>query len=114
MKRVVLIGLAVVALLSIYFMVKRSIPYEEVMQTQLITIDSITHTGPLVLVFNKSLRKTFWLKSYTSLDAREFDSLQGKAAQIHYMKFLTGPFENRIFKMEVDSVVVFDQVVEGN
>jgi hypothetical protein len=114
MKRIILIGLAVVVLLSIYFMVKRSLPYEEAMQTRRITIDSVTVTGPVALIYDKPSGKNFWLKSYTSFHAKEFDSLPGKTAQIYYMKVFAGPFENRIFKIEIDSVVVFDQVVEGN
>ena len=112
MKRIILIGLAVIAVLSIYFMVKRSIPYEEVMQTGRITIDNFTVVGPLVIIFDKPSRRNFWLKSYTSFDVKEFDSLEGKTARIHYMKVLAGPFENRIFKIEIDSVVVFDQALE--
>jgi hypothetical protein len=113
-KRGILTGLAVVALLSIYFMVKRSIPYDDVMQTQHIIIDSVSVIGPVVWIYDKPSGQNFWLKSYTSFHAKEFDSLQGKAARIHYMKVLTGLFENRIFKMEVDSVIVFDQAIERN
>src|SRR5688572_7072825 len=47
MKRIALIGLAAVVLVSIYIMVKRSIPYEAKMQTQEITIDSFRITGPI-------------------------------------------------------------------
>jgi hypothetical protein len=113
MKRILLIGLAVIILLSIYFMVQRSMPYQEVMQTQGITIDSFIVTGPVVLIFDRPSRQNFWLKSYTSFHAKEFDSLRGKAARVHYMKTFVGPFENRIFKLEIDSVVVFDQVIEA-
>ncbi len=114
MKRVTLILFAGIALLAIYLWWKRSVPYENELQTQQITIDSTTITGPVVLIYDKRSRQSFWLKSYTSFDAEEFDSLKGKAVRIHYMKFLVGPFENRIFKMEVDSVVVFNQAVESN
>lgn len=93
---------------------KHSIPYEELMQPQHITIDSIIVTGPVVWIYDKASRRNFWLKSYTSFHAKEFDSLHGKAVRIHYMKVLAGPFENRIFKMEIDSVVIFDQVIDSN
>lgn len=114
MKRLIFIGVAVVALFCIYLIVKRSIPYEEAMQTQDITIDSIAVTGPVVWIYDKPTGRNFWFKLYTSFHAKGFDSLQGKAARIHYVKVFAGPFENRIFRMEIDSVVVFDQVVEGN
>lgn len=89
-------------------------PYDKAMQTQHITIDSITVTGPVVLIHDKPSGRNFWFKTYTSFHPKEFDSLQGKQADIYYMKVFTGPFENRIFKMEVDSVVVFDQVPKDN
>jgi hypothetical protein len=113
-KRGVLIGLVIVALLFIYLTVKRSIPYEEAMQNQIITLDSINVVGPVVWIYDKKLHQNFWLKSYTSLDAEGFDSLRHKSARVQYMKVFAGPFENRIFKIEIDSVVVFNQVVEGN
>jgi hypothetical protein len=68
----------------------------------------------VVWIYDKPSGQNFWLKSYTSFHAKEFDSLKGKSALIHYMKVLGGPLENRIFKMEIDSVAVFDQVVERN
>ncbi len=114
MKQAIVIGLVVIAFLSIYLIVKRSIPYENEMQSKDITLDSINVTGPVALIYDKESRQNFWLKSYSSFQAHEFDSLQGKQARVHYKKFLAGPFENRIFKMEIDSVVVFDQVVERN
>jgi len=40
------------------------------------------------------------------------DTLKTKKASVRYMKFFAGPLENRIFHMEVDSIVVIDQVVE--
>jgi hypothetical protein len=113
-KKIVLIGFVLVASLLIYHTVKRIAPYEDVMQTQRITLDSIHVVGPVVRIYDKSLRQNFWLKSYTSLDATEFDSLQNKSAQIYYMKLFAGPLENRIFKIEVDSVIVFDQVIDGD
>ena len=114
MKRIALIGLAAVVLVSIYIMVKRSIPYEAKMQTQEITIDSFRITGPIVLIHDKHSSQNFWLKSYNSFDAKQFDSLQGKTARVHYMKSIGGPLENRIFKIEIDSVEIFDQAVERN
>ena len=114
MKRVIVIGLVVIAFLSIYLFVKRSVPYENEMLSKDIALDSISVTGPVALIYDKKSRQNFWLKSYSSFHANEFDSLQGKEARVHYKKFLAGPFENRIFKMEIDSVVVFDQVVEDN
>jgi len=41
-----------------------------------------------------------------------FDTLQSKKAAIRYMKFLKGPLENRVYHMEVNSIVVIDQIVE--
>lgn len=29
------------------------------------------------------------------------------------MKFLKGPLKNRVFRMEIDSVLIFDQVIEA-
>lgn len=112
MKRVMLMALAAVILICIYLMVKRSIPYEAVMQKKQITIDSFTVAGPVVFIYDKSSRQNFWLKSYSSFNAKEIDSLRGKASRIYYMKSFTGPLENRIFKIEINSVVVFDQVLE--
>src|SRR5262245_29976767 len=113
MKRIVIISLLVAGLLFIYLSVKRLMPYEEVMQKKRITLDSINVIGPLVWVHDKTSNQNFWLKSYTSLNATAFDTLQNKSVEVHYMKVFSGPFENRIFKIEIDSVVVFDQVVDG-
>jgi hypothetical protein len=114
MKRIVLIGLAALVLVSIYLTVKRSIPYEEKMQTQDIIIDSFRVTGPIVLIHDKHSSQNFWLKSYNSFDAKQFDSLHDKTARVHYMKSIGGPLENRIFKIEIDSVEIFNQVIESN
>ncbi len=108
-KKALFIGLIAVLLLAIYLLVKHSIPREETMQTQDITIDSIAVTGPVVFIYNKPSRENFWLKSYTTFDATEFDSLKGRPVRIHYMKAFAGPFENRIFKIETGSGVVFEQ-----
>jgi hypothetical protein len=40
------------------------------------------------------------------------DTLKSKKATIRYMQLLVVPLENRIFHLEVDSVVVIDQVIE--
>ena len=77
-----------------------------------ILIDSIWTLGPTATVFDKTRRQYFWLKSYSSFNQLQLDTLKHKKVSIRYMKFLKGPLENRIFRMEIDSVVVFDQVIE--
>jgi hypothetical protein len=113
-KRIAFIGIIIVALLLIYVHIKRAIPDEKEMQKERITLDSFHTVGPIVWIYDRNLRQKFWLKSYTSLDASKFDSLRNRSAQIYYKKVFSGPFENRIFKLVIDSAVVFDQVVGAN
>jgi hypothetical protein len=100
--------------IAIFIWVKRSIPYDDSaeMFSTSISIDSIWSVGPAAAIYDRRMQKYFWLKSYSSFDMSSFETLKNKTARIRYMKFLAGPFENRIFRMEVDSVLVFDQVVE--
>jgi hypothetical protein len=92
----------------------RSLPFSdrpELLSTQ-ISIDSIWTLGPAVGIYDKGARTHYWLKSMTSIDMSMLDTLKSKKASIKYMKFLNGPLEYRIFRMQVDSVVVINQVIE--
>lgn len=114
MKRLIIVLVLAIIAVGVFFWIKRSIPYSdhaELLSTD-ISIDSIWSLGPAVAIYDKSLQEYYWLKSYTSFDMAELDTLKSRKASIRYMKFLQGPLENRIFRMEVDSVVVFDQVIE--
>ncbi|HEU5289644.1 MAG TPA: hypothetical protein VFU05_03310 [Cyclobacteriaceae bacterium] len=114
MKRMTLLVMFVAVAITIFLFIKRSIPYSdsaELLSTE-ISIDSIWSLGPTTAVYDRKSQKYYWLKSYTSLDQLALDTLKSKRARIQYMKFLKGPIENRIFRIEVDSVVVFDQVIE--
>jgi hypothetical protein len=106
--------LIILLVICIALVVRRSIPYSdrEDLFSAKISIDSIWTLGPAAGIYDRRSRKYYWLKSYTPLDQANLDSLKNRQANIRYMKFLLGPLENRIFYMEVDSVVVFDQVVE--
>jgi hypothetical protein len=100
--------------IGIFVWVKRSIPYadsDEVFSAS-ISLDSIWSVGPAAAIYDRKKEKYFWLKSYRTFDLSNFDTLKGKTARIRYVKFLAGPFEDRIFWMEVDSVLVFDQIIE--
>ena len=113
-RRFVMLIVAAVVIVWIVSFVKQSIPYgnsDEILSTS-ISIDSIWSFGPTVAIYDKNSRKSYWIKSYTSFDHPNVDSLKRKTAKIRYMKFLQGPLENRIVRMEVDSVVIIDQVVE--
>jgi hypothetical protein len=114
MKRLILSIIIITIATGIFLLIKRSIPYSD--RTELlsanISIDSIWSLGPTTAIYDKSAQKYYWLKSFTSLDQRMLDTLKSKRANIRYMKFLKGPLENRIFRMEVDSVVIIDQVIE--
>lgn len=114
MKRLILLILLVVIGTTIFLFIKRSIPYSDrpELQSADISIDSIWSLGPATAVYDKASQEYYWLKSYTSLDQSALDTLKGKRASVRYMKFLEGPLENRVFWLAVDSVVVFDQVVE--
>jgi len=114
MKRVILIIAVLVISTVIYFFVKRSLPYSDRVEllSADISVDSIWSLGPATAIYDKASQKYYWMKSYTSFDQSMMDTLKSRKASIRYMKFLKGPLENRIFRMEVDSVVVFDQVIE--
>jgi hypothetical protein len=106
--------LIILLVICVALVVRRSIPYsdrEDLFSAE-ISIDSIWTFGPAAGIYDRRSGKYYWLKSYTSLDQTKLDSLKNRPANIRYMKFLQGPLENRIFYMEVDSVVVFDQVIE--
>ena len=114
MKRLIWLVLVITIGAAVYLFIKRSIPYsdrDELLSGN-ISIDSIWSLGPATAIYDKSSKKYYWLKSYTSLDLSMMDTLKSRKAHIRYMKFLKGPLENRIFRMEVDSVVVFDQVID--
>jgi len=115
MKRflVVIILVAIVGY-GIFFFVKQSLPFSNrpELQSAEISIDSIWSVGPVTALRDRMSQRFYWLKSYASVDQLVFDTLKNKNARIKYMKFLSGPVENRIFWLQVDSVVVFDQVIE--
>ena len=98
----------------IFLFIKRSIPYSDrpELQSADISIDSIWSLGPATAIYDKTSEKYYWLKSYASFDQSALDTLKGKRAIVRYMKFFEGPLENRVFYMAVDSVIVFDQVIE--
>lgn len=114
MRRVTIFLALLIIGVGIYLLIKRSIPYSD--RTDLLTaeisIDSVWTLGPATGLYDKTTQTYYWLKSYTSLDQSKFDTLKNKKARVRYTKFLGGPLENRISWMEVDSVIVFDQVVE--
>jgi hypothetical protein len=114
MKRLVIVILSVTIAIWIFLFIKRSIPYSDRAEllSANISIDSIWSIGPATTIYDKSSQKYYWLKSLTSLDQTTLDTLKSRKANIRYMKFLMGPLENRIFRMEVDSLIVVDQVVE--
>ena len=105
--------IAVIAL-GISLFIRRSIPYQgrEELLTTTISIDSVWSLGPAATIYDKSADKYYWMKSYTSVDQSALDTLRFKKGKITYMKFLKGPLENRVYRLEVDSIVVFDQLVE--
>jgi len=112
---IVLLTIAIIGT-GIYLLIKKSLPYgdrSELLSAE-ISIDSIWTVGPTATFYDKSKRQYYWLKSYSSFSQLELDTIKHKKANIRYMKFLKGPLENRIFRMEIDSVVVFDQVIERN
>jgi hypothetical protein len=114
MKRSILSAVFVIIGIGIFLLVKRSIPYSDRadLYEATISIDSIWTLGPAAAIYDKRSKKYYWLKSYTSLDQKNLDTLKSRKANIRYTKFLTGPLENRIFRMEVDSIVIIDQVVD--
>ena len=115
MKRAIIITFLIVILSSTIFLIRKTLPFRD--GTELlpdtITVDSIWTLGPAAAIYDKSARKYFWLKSYTSFDMKALDSLKSRNVSIMYMKSFMGPLENRITHMEVNSVVVFDQPVEA-
>ena len=114
MKRLIILILVIAVVAGIVLFVNRSIPYSDRadLLSAEVSIDSIWILGPAAVLYDSTSRRYFWLKSYSSLDQSALDTLARRRAKVRYMKFLKGPLENRIFRMEVDSVVVFDQVVE--
>jgi len=77
-----------------------------------IFIDSIWRLGPASGIYDSKKQEYYWLKSYSSIEPLKLDAFKNKKGRIRYMKFLEGPLENRIVWLEVDSVVVFDQVID--
>ena len=108
-----LVGVVMV-LAYIFSLVRRNIPREgsENVLSAEISIDSIMTLGPTLAIYDKTLRQHFWLKSYTSFDVSKLDSLKSRKASIRYMKFLQGPLENRIVRMQVGQRVIIDQIVD--
>jgi hypothetical protein len=114
MKRLVILILVAIIVTGVVLFIRRSIPYSDrdELFSATIKIDSIWSMGPATTFYDKTSRKYYWLKSLTPLDQEMLDTLKSKKAHVRYMKFLMGPFENRIFRMEVDSIVIIDQVIE--
>jgi len=116
MRFLIIGSILFVVVIGILIFIKRSIPYDdsdELMTTN-IPIDSIWSFGPTTAIYDKTSEKYYWLKSYTSIDQSSMDTLKLKKARIKYMKFFAGPLENRIYQLKVDSIIVFDQVVENS
>jgi hypothetical protein len=112
-KLIVLFVIAIIGA-GIYLFIRESMPYSdrsELLSAE-ISIDSVWTVGPTATFYDKSKRQYYWLKSYSSFSQLRLDTLRHRKANIRYMKFLSGPLENRIFRMEIDSVVIFDQVIE--
>jgi len=114
MKRLIILAVLVVALISFLIWVNRAIPYNdsEKLLSAKISVDSVWSLGPAVAIYDKVSDKYYWLKSMTSTDPPDLNAIKSKQADIRYMKFLAGPFENRIFYIRVDSTVVFNQVIK--
>jgi hypothetical protein len=113
MKRLIVLLLLAGIATSIFLFVRRSLPYSDHKEllSAVISIDSIRTLGPTAVIYEKRSGKYYWFKSLTTLDQQKLDTLKSKQAKIRYMKFLQGPLENRVFRMEVDSVIVIDQVI---
>lgn len=113
-KRIFLLGIVIAVGVGLFLVFRRSLPYSDNagLLSTTISVDSIWSLGPATAIFDKHSRQYYWLKSYTSFDQSGFDTLKSKKARIKYMKFLDGPLENRVYQMEVDSIIVFDQVIE--
>jgi hypothetical protein len=114
-KLIVLLAIAVLVT-GIYLFINRSMPYSDRSEllSAKISIDSVWTLGPTATVYDKTRRQYYWLKSYSSFNQIQLDTLKHREVNIRYMKFLKGPLENRIFRIEIDSVVIFDQVIERN
>lgn len=113
MRKLVIIATVGILLAAIFLWVYRSLPYSdsEELLTADIRIDSVWTVGPAVALLDKETHTYYWFKSYTSMDQSDLDTLKLKRAHVRYMKFFKGPLENRIYKMEVDSSIVIDQVI---
>jgi len=114
MKKLIIMILVGIILYGIFLLVNRSIPYSESpdLLSADVSVDSIWRLGPATALYDKTTQQFYWFKSYSPGKPFNFDVLKNKKAKIRYMKFLSGPLENRIFWMQVDSVVVFNQVIE--
>jgi len=114
MKKLLLLISLVLVITYVLLLVNKSLPFsdrDELYSTE-ISIDSVITLGPAAALYDSASQAYYWLKSYSSFDQSALDTLKGKTASIRYMKFLKGPLENRVFRIEVDSVIVFDQVIE--
>lgn len=116
MRKLIVLFAIVVLGGGIYLFVNRSLPYDdhaELLSAE-ISVDSVWTLGPTATIYDEKKRQYFWLKSYSSFKSLQLDTLKNRKINIRYMKFLKGPFENRIFRIKLDSVVIFDQVIERN
>jgi len=113
MKKLVMLILISIIVYGIFLFVNRSIPYSErpELLSADVSIDSIWRLGPATALYDKTSQQFYWFKSYSPGNPFNFDVLKNKKAKIRYMKFLSGPLENRIFWIQVDSTVVFDEVI---
>jgi len=114
MRRFIILAVLVVVLIGFLIWMKRSIPFNDSdrLLSATISLDSIWTLGPALAIYDKGSDKYYWLKSMTSTTTPNLNALKSKEVSIRYMKFLTGPFENRIFYISVDSNVVFNQVIK--
>lgn len=116
LRRLIFFGGIATVLVCIISLIHRAIPYDDgsnIFSTE-ISVDSIRSMGPMTAIYDKTSNQYYWLKSYTSFNHSELDTLKSKKARIRYMKILKGTLEKRIVWMQVDSIVVFDQIIKPN
>lgn len=112
-RRIVIAIIFLITVTGIFLVFRRSIPYNdraELLSGE-ISIDSVWTLGPATVLYDRKSGEQYWFKSLTSIEPADLDTLKARKAKIRYMKFFDGFMENRIFRIEVDSIVVFDQVV---
>jgi hypothetical protein len=100
--------------LGLFLFLRRSLPYAsnpDILSAE-ITIDSTWTLGPAAGIYDRRSEQYYWLKYYRPVDLSELDTLKGRKVRVKYTKVFIGPLENKISRMEADSVLLFDQVIE--